>query len=166
MPSWGTPTIYPGKDRVEIVTNAPNFIRGNDPKTGKELWRLGGSSNITTPTPVFFEDLIVVVSGRRPVKPIYVIRAGAKGDITLGEGETKSNAILWSLRGRGSYMPSPLIYREHLYILQNQGILDCYELRSGKEVYRGRIPHQGSGFSGSPVSPETRTTCRRPPTFW
>ena len=152
MPSWGTPTIYPGKDRVELVTNAPNFIRGNDPKTGKELWRLGGSSNITTPTPVFFEDLIVVVSGRRPVKPIYVIRAGARGDITLGEGETKSDAILWSLRGRGSYMPSPLIYREHLYILQNQGILDCYELRSGKEVYRGRIPHQGSGFSGSPVA--------------
>ena len=35
MPSWGTPTIYPGKDRVELVTNAPNFIRGNDPKTGK-----------------------------------------------------------------------------------------------------------------------------------
>ena len=68
------------------------------------------------------------------MKPIYVIRAGAHGDITLGEGETTSDAIQWSLRGRGSYMPSPLICRNQLYILQNQGILDCYELRSGKEV--------------------------------
>ena len=49
-------------------------------------------------------------------------------------------------------MPSPLIYRDHLYILQNQGILDCYQLRTGAEVYRSRIPHQGSGFSGSPVA--------------
>ena len=152
MPSWGTPTIYPGEHRVELVTNAPKFIRGNDPATGKELWRLGPSSDITTPTPVFFDDLIVVVSGRRPVKPIYVIRAGAEGDITLDEGTTSNDSVAWSLRGRGSYMPSPLIYRDHLYILQNQGILDCYELRSGKEVYRSRIPHQGSGFSGSPVA--------------
>ncbi len=49
-------------------------------------------------------------------------------------------------------MPTPLIYRGYLYILQNQGILDCYELETGKELYRQRIPHKGSGFSGSPVA--------------
>ncbi|MDT7603082.1 MAG: hypothetical protein QOF61_1079, partial [Acidobacteriota bacterium] len=84
LPSWGTPTIYPGKDRTELITNASNFIRGYDPATGKELWRLGGSSKITAPTPVFSGDLIVVASGRRPEAPIFVVRAGASGDITLG----------------------------------------------------------------------------------
>ena len=49
-------------------------------------------------------------------------------------------------------MPTPLIYRGYLYVLQNQGILDCYELATGKEIYRQRIPHHGSGFSGSPVA--------------
>src|SRR5262245_5551240 len=38
-PSWGTPAIYPGKGRVELVTNGSKFIRGYDPETGKELWR-------------------------------------------------------------------------------------------------------------------------------
>jgi len=152
LPSWGTPTIYTGNGRTEIVTNASNFIRGYDPATGRELWRLGGSSKITAPTPVFSDDLIVVASGRRPEAPIFVVRAGAAGDITLGEGETSNRSVAWSKRQRGSYMPTPLIYGGRLYVLSNQGLLDCYDLRTGAEVYRQRLPHQGGGFSASPVA--------------
>ena len=152
LPSWGTPTIYPGKDRVELVTNASKFIRGYDPETGKELWRLGGSSKITAPTPTFSDGLLVIASGRRPEAPIFVVRAGASGDISLGSGETSSRQVVWSKQGRGSYMPTPLIYGNHLYVLANQGILDCYDLKTGAEIYRERIPHHGAGFSASPVA--------------
>src|SRR6185503_8131293 len=65
MPSWATPNVYTAGPRAELVTNAPKFIRGYDPHTGQELWRLGRSSNITVPTPVFDGELIVVMSGRR-----------------------------------------------------------------------------------------------------
>lgn len=156
LPSWGTPTAFTAGDRQEIVTNGSNFIRGYDPATGKELWRLGGSSKITAPTPVFTDDLIVVASGRRPEAPIFVLRPGARGDITLPDGETSSEFVAWSRGQRGSYMPTPLIYGSYLYVLQNQGILDCYELATGREVYRERIPHQGSGFSASPVAADGR----------
>jgi outer membrane protein assembly factor BamB len=152
LPSWGTPTVCPGPERVELVTNGSNFIRGYDPSTGRELWRLGGSSQITAPTPVCEDGLIVVVSGRRPEKPIFVIRSGAEGNITLAEGQTSSANVVWSLEGRGSYMPTPLVYDGLLYVLHNQGILACYELETGREVYRQRLPHGGSGFSGSPVA--------------
>jgi len=152
LPSWGTPNIYTGKDRTELVTNASNFIRGYDPATGKELWRLGGSSKITAPTPVFSSDLIVVASGRRPEAPIFVVRAGATGDITLAAGKSSSKDIAWSKTARGSYMPTPLIYGDYLYVLSNQGVFDCYDLRTGAEIYRERIPHHGSGFSASPVA--------------
>ena len=49
-------------------------------------------------------------------------------------------------------MPTPLIYGDYLYVLANQGILDCYELQTGAEIYRQRIRHSGSGFSASPVA--------------
>lgn len=152
FPSWGTPTIYPGKNRVEVITNASNFIRGYDLNTGKELWRLGGSSKITAPTPVFSNDLIVVASGRRPEAPIFVIRAGATGDITPVKGEAQSEYLAWSKQARGSYMPTPLIYGDYLYVLANQGVLDCYNLKTGEDIYRQRLPHQGGGFSASPVA--------------
>ncbi|MDQ1525124.1 MAG: hypothetical protein QOE47_3048 [Pyrinomonadaceae bacterium] len=156
LPSWGTPTVYTGAGRTEIVTNASNFIRGYDPETGRELWRLGGSSKITAPTPIFSGDLIVVASGRRPEAPIFVIRAGASGDITLAKDQSSNKSIAWSKQGRGSYMPTPLIYREHLYVLSNQGVFDCYDLKTGAEVYRERLPHQGGGFSASPVAADGR----------
>lgn len=152
LPSWGTPNIYDGAGRVEVVTNASNFIRSYDPQTGKELWRLGGSSKITAPTPVFSGDLIVVASGRRPEAPIFVIRAGAAGDITLDKGQTSNKYIAWSKQARGSYMPTPLIYGNYLYVLSNQGVFDCYDLKTGAEIYRERLSHKGGGFSASPVA--------------
>ncbi len=152
LPSWATPTVFQGKARTELITNAPNFIRGNDPETGKELWKLGDSSNITAPTPIFSGDLIVVASGRRPTAPVYVIRAGASGDITLPKDKTSSQQIAWSRQKTGSYMPTPLIYQGLLYVLKNEGIFTCFDLASGEEKYQQRIPHQGSGFSGSPVA--------------
>lgn len=147
LPSWGTPSVYQSGARTELVTNGSNFVRGYDPSTGKEIWRLGGSSKITAPTPVFGDGLIVVASGRRPEAPIFAVRAGAAGDIT---GDTRW--VAWQKQQRGPYMPTPLIYGGYLYVLGNAGIFDCYNLATGAEVYRERIPHQGSGFSGSPVA--------------
>ncbi len=160
LPSWGTPTVYPhgGADgkTPELVTNASNFIQGYDPYTGKELWRLGGSSQITAPTPVFQDDILIVASGRRPEKPIFALRPGPRGDITLAEGQTSSENVLWSRSGDGPYMPTPLIYGDYLYSILNQGILDCYDLRTGERYYRERLHHRGGGFSASPVAADGR----------
>ncbi len=152
IPSWGTPTVMVTSKGEELVANASNFIRGYDPRTGKELWRLGRSSKITAPTPIFSEDVLVVVSGRGPERPIFVMKAGSRGDLTLPEGKTSSDAIMWSRTGRGSYMPTPLIYKGILYVLANNGTFDAYDLKTGKELYRERAPVIGSGFSASPVA--------------
>src|SRR6185503_17594606 len=151
IPSWGTPTVATTSTGPQLITNASNYIRGYDPQTGKELWRLGGSSKITAPTPIFAGDLIVVASGRRPEAPIFAIRAGAAGDITLATEQTQNSSVVWSKMQRGPYMPTPLVYRGILYVLGNAGIFDAYDFKTGREIYRQRIAHQGSGFSASPV---------------
>jgi outer membrane protein assembly factor BamB len=152
IPSWGTPTIASTSKGVELIANASNYIRGYDPRTGTELWRLGGSSKITAPTPIFADDVLVVASGRGPERPIFVIKAGAKGDLTLPAGKTNSDSVVWSKTGRGSYMPTPLIYKGVLYVLSNNGLFDAYDLKTGEELYRQRLPTVGSGFSASPVA--------------
>jgi outer membrane protein assembly factor BamB len=152
LPSWGTPTVYPGKDRAELITNGSKFIRGYDPATGKELWRLGGSSKITAPTPVFADGIMIVASGRHPERPVFAIRPGAKGDITLPKNSTSSDQVAWSKTKRGGYMPTPLIYRGQVYVLNNNGVLACYDLKTGTEHFYGRIPHRAHGFSASPVA--------------
>jgi len=154
LPSWATPTVFPGTatSGPELVTNAPKFIRGYDPATGRELWRLGRSSNITAPTPVYDSGLIVVMSGRRPNAPIFVLQPGARGDITLPEGAAAGGPVVWTRERAGSYMPTPVVYGGRLYVLKNQGILSCYELRTGELRYEQRLPGVTSGFSASPVA--------------
>jgi len=156
LPSWGTPTVATTSAGPELVTNASNFIRGYDPRSGKELWRVGPSSKITAPTPIARDDLLVIASGRAPERPIFVVRAGARGDLTLPDGQSASQSIAWSRMGRGSYMPTPLIYKGLLYVLANNGVLDAYDVRTGKEIYRQRLSVIGSGYSASPVAADDK----------
>jgi hypothetical protein len=58
------------------------------------------------------------------------VKAGARGDLTLPEGKTSSEAVVWSRTGRGSYMPTPLIYDGILYVLANNGTFDAYDLKT------------------------------------
>jgi outer membrane protein assembly factor BamB len=156
FPSWGTPTVAVTPSGPQVVANGAKFVRGYDPATGKELWRLGGSSKITAPTPIFADGVFVVASGRQPERPVFVVRPDARGDITLKEGETSSAAVAWSRTGRGPYMPTPLAYKGILYVLANNGLFDAYDLKTGKEIYRQRLTHLGSGFSASPVAANDR----------
>jgi outer membrane protein assembly factor BamB len=156
-PSWGTPTVVPWPAGDVLVTNASKFIRGYDLRSGAELWRLGGSSMITAPTPIYGPDGVVfVASGRRPEKPLFAIRPGAHGDITLAEGATSNEFVAWSQTGRGPYMPTPILYDGLLYTLNNDGVFACFDAQDGTELYRERIPHHGSGFSASPVASDGR----------
>jgi outer membrane protein assembly factor BamB len=135
LPSWGTPTVVSTPAGPELVTNAANAVRGYDPRTGKERWRLGRSSKITAPTPFAADGLIVVASGRAPERPLFVIRPGARGDITPAAGESASAGLAWSRTARGSYMPTPLAYGGLLYVLGNNGVFDAYVLQTGEEIY-------------------------------
>jgi outer membrane protein assembly factor BamB len=150
-PSWGTPTLFEGKNRVELVTNATKFIRGYDPATGKELWRLGRNSEITVGTPVSGDGLIFVTGGYPPVRPVYAIRAGASGDITLPKGKTSNDFVAWSNDKNGTYMPTPIVYRDYLYTCNNNGLVTCYECKTGKQVYQERVRGRG-GYTASPVA--------------
>ena len=93
-----------------------------------------------------------MASGRRPNAPLFVLKPGARGDITLPEGATSGGPVLWTHEGAGSYMPTPLVYDGLLYVLKNQGILTAWDLLTGEKRYEERIPGVTSGFSASPVA--------------
>jgi outer membrane protein assembly factor BamB len=151
IPSWSTPTVYEGPGRAEVVTQATKFIRAYDPASGKELWRLGPNSEITTPTPIVAHGLIFVTNGYRGIQPIYAIRPGGAGDLTLPEGKTSSEFIAWSTTRGGPYTPTPVVYGDYLYTLSNQGVLACYQARTGERVYQERVGG-GGAYSASPVA--------------
>ncbi len=154
IPSWASPTVIDGPTRSELVTNATKFVRGYDPRTGKELWRLGGNSEIVTPTPFAAHGMVFVTAGYTPVQPIYAIKLGAaQGDITLAEGKETNDHVAWSKKRGGPYMPTPVVYGDLLYTCGNNGILTAYDAKTGAQVYKERVAGQKStSFTASPVA--------------
>ena len=100
LPSWGTPTVVSTSAGEELVTNASNYIRAYEPRSGKELWKLGGSSKITAPTPFAANGLVIIASGRAPERPIFAVKPGGRGDLTLASDQSSSAQIAWSKTGR------------------------------------------------------------------
>jgi len=154
IPSWSSPVVWRNGVRTEIVTNASQYARGYDPKTGAELWRIAKRSEATIPAPVLGKDLAFITSGNRPIQPIIAIKAGANGDLSLKDGESKSAYIAWSKLRGGPYMPTPILYGDLFYICSNSGIVTCCEAATGKEVYKQRIG--GSSYTASPVAADGR----------
>lgn len=152
LSGWSSPTVYEGKTRAELITSGAKAVRGYDPLTGKELWRLGPMSEIATPTPFVAHDLIYVTTGYAPIQPIYAIRPGASGDISLKDGKESSDFVAWSKQRGGPYMPTPLVYGEHLYTVSNQGVVIAYNAKTGERIYQQRIADKGGAFTASPVA--------------
>ncbi|HEV3005873.1 MAG TPA: PQQ-binding-like beta-propeller repeat protein [Pirellulales bacterium] len=150
LPTWSTPTIYRGRERVELLTNGAQYARGYNPLTGKELWRLAKKSEITVPTPVVTDRLLFFTSGNRPIQPIYAIRPGAEGDISLNDGQDESPSVAWSKQRGGPYMPTPIVYGPYLYLCSNNGTVTCFEAETGKQVYKQRIG--GGSYTASPIA--------------
>jgi outer membrane protein assembly factor BamB len=109
-------------------------------------------SEITTPTPIVAHDLIFVTSGYAPIQPIYAIKPGANGDISLKDGKDSNEFIAWSKQRGGPYMPTPIVYGDLLYTCSNQGVLAAYNAKTGERVYQERLGGSGGAFTASPVA--------------
>jgi outer membrane protein assembly factor BamB len=150
IPSWSSPVVWRHRLRTEVVTNASQYARGYDPATGTELWRLAKKSEVTIPMPVVGRDMVFITSGNRPIQPIFAVRPGATGDISLHPNEARNAHIAWSKMRGGPYMTTPIVYGQCLYVCSNAGILTCYTAETGKEVYKKRLG--GVSYTASPVA--------------
>ncbi|RPH33898.1 MAG: hypothetical protein EHM93_02710 [Bacteroidales bacterium] len=149
--SWGTPTVYYSASRDELITNATKFIRGYNPKTGEELWRLTPSSEITVGTPVIYDNLIFVSNGYMPQQPIYAIKPGGNGNISIADSLNSGEFIQWRTKRGGTYMPTPIVYNGYLYTFNNNGALNCYDAKTGEKKYKETLK-DGQSFTASPVA--------------
>lgn len=152
--TWGTPTVLSSSKGDELVTNGTK-IRAYDPSNGKVLWTLAPNSEIAIGSPVVQRDVVYVTGGYPPVRPVYAVRAGARGDISLPAGKSSSEAVMWSHDRDGTYISTPIVYRDQLYTLNNNGILTAYDSETGKLIFRSRVAG-GGAYSASPIAADGR----------
>ena len=149
--NWSTPLVWENEVRTEIVTTGQRKVRSYD-LDGQLLWELEGMTINTVPTPFATNGLIYISSGwpgANP-RPVYAIRPGASGDISLGAGESNNDYIVWYQPRLGTYSTSALVYRGTYYTLLDRGFLLSHNARTGAEIYGRQRVQPGIGFTASP----------------
>jgi outer membrane protein assembly factor BamB len=150
--NWTTPFVWKNERRTEIVTAGSDRVRSYD-LDGKLLWELAGMSTFAIPSPFAANGLLYITSGYPSdrLRPVYAIRPGATGDISLKPDQAANDYIVWSHPTLGPYHPSALVYGGCYYTLFDRGLLTCNDPKTGKEIYpRQRISADATGFTASP----------------
>jgi outer membrane protein assembly factor BamB len=153
---WATPFVWKHAQRTEIVAIGPGEVVSYD-VTGKELWRLSGMSLTPVPTPFAYEGLLYINGGRG--RPLYAIRPGATGDISLKKDDTSNEYVVWSQPRGGTYLPSSVAYQGAIYTLTETGILNRFDAKTGKQIYKTRIDPRATAFTTSPWAYNGKLFC-------
>jgi outer membrane protein assembly factor BamB len=152
--TWSTPNVCTEGTRPQLVLNGWKHMGGYDLQTGKEIWQMSGGGDCPVPTPVVWKGMIFLMSSHGPRKPIYVVSTDATGDVSLRDGATTNRYVKWSTLRGASYMQTPVIYGDYLFSCHVDGILSCFEAKTGKQMYKERLGTGGEGFTASPVASE------------
>ena len=147
--NWSTPYVWENELRTELVTIGTGKIRSYD-LDGKVLWELAGTSGLVSLMPVAKDRLLYVGAGYY-YGPLYAIRPGATGDISLDGNQTSNAWIVWSQARGSSIHPCYLISDERLFVLFDAGLLTCFHAKTGETIFpRKRLNTGGGRFYASP----------------
>jgi len=141
--NWTSPLAVKVKDRTEIITFGTNFARAYDATNGAELWRVNGMHFQCIPSPVLMGDLVYACSGENTMA---IKLDGSRGDLT------KSH-VVWKNKKANAFVPSPILYQEHLYIPTDRNFVSCFYAKTGELVWKERL---GEQFHASPVAAADR----------
>lgn len=154
-PGWCTPNLYTNGGKTYVVVNGYKNRGGYDFESGAEIWTMSGGGDIPIPTPVVDKDMIYFNSAHGKSSPIIAVSTSARGDITLSEGQNSNNYVKWSLPRGGSYMHTMILYRNHLYNINWNGIVNSYDPSNGNLISMIKLGKSRS-FIASPVASDGR----------
>lgn len=145
--SYNTPTLLRYEGKTQIIASGGDYVTGHDPETGKEIWRAHGlnprnsDKNRIIVSPVAVDGMIYAGSSR---KPLLALRGGGQGDIT-------TTHLAWTYDGTdGPDVPTPACDGVYLYLVDDRGVITCFNARTGEVTWGPERTAKGS-VSASPL---------------
>lgn len=143
--SWATPLLWKNEIRKELIVCGSGVVTSYDPATGKVIWSLSGISSSFSASPASDSERIYFGnSGPRSSGPLVAVSAGMSGKHSLEDGDVAN--VAWSKQRSGPGMSSPIVANGYLYV-PGRGMISCYESKSGKLIYKERLPLKSSAAS-------------------
>jgi outer membrane protein assembly factor BamB len=149
--SYVPPVIFEAGGRTQLVLSGSKCVASYDPDTGKQIWIIDGPTEQFVASMVTAEDVLFITGGF-PQFHVLGIRPDGQGNVT-------QTHILWRDKGQDvcSYVPSPVAWGSHFFIVSDTGFASCFEAKSGKRVWTERLggkpeSKKAAHHSASPVA--------------
>ncbi|HEV8541583.1 MAG TPA: PQQ-binding-like beta-propeller repeat protein [Verrucomicrobiae bacterium] len=136
--SWTTPTLMPVEGRDQLLMIWPNRLAVYDSPSGKEIWSCAGLNPLCYTSPIYEDGIVVAMGGFNGTS--IAVRAGGTGDVTEARR-------LWRYPKTKQRIGSGVVHDGYIYIHNDPGVAECFELKTGKLIWEERL--KGKGPSGS-----------------
>lgn len=127
--SWSTPVVFKTAEREELLLGWPKRLVAFDPKTGKELWTCAGLNPLVYTSALYADGIVVAMGGFNGMA--LAVKAGGNGDVT--------ERRLWHHPKTKQRIGSGVIHEGHIYIHNDPGVAECFELQTGKLLWEERL---------------------------
>ncbi len=139
--AYTTPLMIEADGRQQLVIMGGNQLDGYDPRQGRQLWHLTGLKGGRTVTgPTFAHGMIFTTRGMRgellAVKP-------------EGDGLLNQDVIQWTYDRGTPDTPCPVVWKDWLYTVTDDGIARCLNAKTGKLIWKQRIRGK---YKASPIA--------------
>lgn len=152
--NYATPQMAKVAGKLQLVISGADYVTGHDADTGKELWRIGGFNPTNNPANRTIASSLVigedVFTPSMRGRPFIAFRAGGSGNIT-GKSELWTNNL-------GADVPTPTTDGKYIYVLGDNGIMNCIEAATGSVAYQGKRIENGT-YSASPLLADGKIYC-------
>lgn len=143
--SFSTPVVTEIDGTRQIILTGAKQTLGLDPKTGTKIWWVDGPTEKVVCTPSIGLGHIFSFGGSPDVRAIAIKQGGA-GDLT-------NTNIVWTIERGMPYVPTPLLNKEYLHIIDDMGIYTCLNPLTGKSL---KTIRKGGNTYSSPVGTSDR----------
>lgn len=150
--TWCTPVVAAASGKTQIIANGWKQIGGYDFASGKALWSLSEGGDVPVASPILAGDHAILTSGHGKFRPMRAVRLDATGNITPPDISQTNQSVVWCHPRKGNYLQTPIVVGDLLWGCSNDGIVTCFDVKTGKVNYEERIGGGGQGFTASPVA--------------
>jgi outer membrane protein assembly factor BamB len=92
---------------------------------------------------------LVLAGAARSKNVLVAVKPGGQGNITQSH-------VAWNATRGLPYVPSPLFYKDRLYIIRDGGMVSCFDARTGKPFYSQERLEAADKYYASPVAADGR----------
>jgi outer membrane protein assembly factor BamB len=137
-----TPLVITAEDgNPQLLSGGAKAAFSYDPRTGKELWRIEFDDFSIAPRPLYRDGIAYLVTGITHPE-LWAVRVDGRGNLTTTDG------VLWRLKSGVSKTASPVLVDGSVFMISDDGVVNCVDTRDGQRVWQRRI---GGRFAGSPI---------------